>query len=273
MTVQTELLDLQPSTAAFYRDVLERLSAAGIPFLLGGSYAFEVYTDLGGRTKDLDIFMRPADVRRALAAMRRHGYTARTHSPHWIAKIRDGDEYVDVIFNSGNGICPVDDGWFAHARPAEVLGQSVRLVPVEEMIWQKSFIQERERFDGADVMHLIRVHGRTLDWQRLLSRFGDHWPVLLANIVLYDHIYPSERDRIPASVLSELLARMAPELRGSIDEKVCNGTLLSRAQYLPDVELLGFLDGRLQSAGGGLLPEEVEFENQRLRQERAGEEH
>jgi hypothetical protein len=30
-------------------------------------------------------------------------------------------------------------------------------VAVEEMVWQKAFIMERERFDGADVVHLIQA--------------------------------------------------------------------------------------------------------------------
>lgn len=266
-------LDLDPRTAAFYRDVLEHLASAEVPFLLGGSYAFEVYTDLGGRTKDLDIFLRSRDVKRALAALTRVGYDAGVHSPHWIAKVREEDQVVDMIFNSGNGLCPVDDAWFEHARPAEVLGQQVRLMPVEEMIWQKAFIQERERYDGADVLHLMRVHGRTLDWERLLDRFGDNWPVLLAHLVLYDYVYPSERDRLPSFVLEDLLQRVAPSERHSIEERICNGTVLSRAQYLPDVEQLGFIDGRLQQIGGALSRRAVQFETERLRKELANGEH
>jgi hypothetical protein len=31
---------------------------------------------------------------------------------------------------------------------------------------------ERERFDGADVAHIILAYGDRLDWRRLLERFG-----------------------------------------------------------------------------------------------------
>ena len=41
------------------------------------------------------------------------------------------------------------------------------LCPPEEMIWSKAFVQERERFDGADVLHVFRTLGRTLSWDRL----------------------------------------------------------------------------------------------------------
>jgi hypothetical protein len=266
---RAKLPDLLPDTAAFYRDVMETLLNARIPFLLGGAYAFEVYTDIGGRTKDLDLFIRAADVRRALSAARRRGWSAEIHSRHWIGKIHDREHFVDFIYNSGNGLCPVDDEWFDNARPSEVFGLSVQLAPIEEMIWQKAFIQERERYDGSDVAHLIRVHGRTLDWERLLKRFDRNWPVLFAHLVLYDYIYPSERDRVPGSVLAELTERLAPQLRQSIDEKICNGTILSRQQYLVDVEQLGFIDGRLREVGGRLTAEDVAFETKRLRKEQA----
>ena len=39
----------------------------------------------------------------------------------------------------------------------------MRLIPVEEMIWSKGLIMERERFDGADVTHLIRARTATCD--------------------------------------------------------------------------------------------------------------
>jgi hypothetical protein len=46
------------------------------------------------------------------------------------------------------------------------------------------------------------------------------------------------------------MARLAEETRQPPreDARVCAGTLLSREQYLHDVEQLGYLDGRLTSA-------------------------
>jgi hypothetical protein len=45
-----------------------------------------------------------------------------------------------------------------------VLGVPVRLCPPEEIIWSKAFIMERERYDGADISHLIRACQGRLDW-------------------------------------------------------------------------------------------------------------
>jgi hypothetical protein len=113
---------------------------------------------------------------------------------------------------------------------------------------------ERERFDGADILHLIRERGLTLDWQRLLSRFGRYSRVLLAHLVMFGFVYPQERDRVPDWVMRDLLGRLDEPL-GNRGEKLCLGTLLSRSQYLPDLDW-GYRDGRL-SPYGTMTPREI----------------
>ena len=261
-------IDVAPRTAAFYAKVLDALTEADVEFLLGGAFAYEVYTDIGGRTKDLDLFLHPDDAQRALKAMADRGFEVHMVARHWLAKITRGSDFVDVIFGSGNGLAVVDDGWFEHARPAEVLEREVRLIPIEEMLWSKSFIMERERYDGADIAHLIRVAGRTMDWRRLMDRFDRFWPVLLAHLILYDFSYPSERARVPAWVRSELMdrARREEPSQQELDEQVCYGTVLSRAQFLPDVEGWGYRDGRVEPFGL-LTDADVIAETERMRRE------
>jgi len=125
----------------------------------------------------------------------------------------------------------------------------VALCPVEEIIWSKSFVMERERFDGADIAHLIVAQGHRIDWGRLLRRFGSRWPVLLGHLVLYAFIYPDE-PLVPPWVMEELLRRARVEMawRGSPQRHICRGTLLSREQYLPDLDR-GFRDARLPPHG------------------------
>jgi hypothetical protein len=235
---------------AFYSDALRGLIAEEVPFLVGGAYAFHRYSGIARLTKDFDIFVRPGDVLRVLEALRRRGYRTEIAFAHWLAKAWSGEALMDIIFNSGNGDVPVDDEWFAHAPEAEVFGVPVRLSPVEEMIWSKSFVMERERCDAADVAHLIRHCSHTIDWPRLVRRFGSRWRVLLAHLVLVGFIYPGERSHVPAGTVRELMDRLDRELESDAPEQVCNGTLLSRAQYLVDVERWHYEDGRLFPRGG-----------------------
>jgi hypothetical protein len=216
---------------------------------VGGAYAFERYTGIARHTKDFDLFVHPRDVDRALGCLASGGCVTDTPFPHWLAKAQCGEEVVDLIFSSGNGVALVDDDWFRHAPAETVLGVPVRLIPPEEMIWSKAFVMERERYDGADVAHIVRACADTLDWPRLLARFGDHWRVLLQHLVGFGFIYPCERARVPAAVMRELMGRLDRELTRSARERVCQGTLISRAQYLVDVERWGYADPRLAPAG------------------------
>ena len=237
--------ELTPEVAAFYAHAIERLRGAGIPFLVGGAYALERYTGIERHTKDADLFLRREDVARALDALGAAGYRTHLAFPHWLAKAIEGDEVVDLIFSSGNGIARVDDLWFAHARTGDVLGAPVGIVPPEEMIWSKAFVMERERFDGADIAHVLRATAEELDWERLVRRFGAHHRILLVHLLLFGFVYPSERARIPADVLRGLLRRAEREADGpGADAPVCQGTLLSREQYLVDVRRWAYADAR-----------------------------
>lgn len=224
------------------------LQDAQIPFLVGGAYAFCVYTGVQRHTKDFDIFLRPADVERALQQFRDDGFETERSFPHWLAKARCGDDFIDLIYCSGNGLCEVDDGWLQRARREEVFGIPAAVCAPEEMLWMKAFIMERERFDGADVAHLIQGCAEHIDWAHLVRRFDSHWRVLLAHLVLFGFIYPAERNRIPSSVMSDLLQRASEELRSTTDDTTCRGTLLSRAQYLRDVNERSYRDARLNPA-------------------------
>jgi hypothetical protein len=243
--------------ADFYIGALRTLQQIGIPFLIGGAFAFSHYSKVPRDTKDIDVFVKPDDCLRVLDAFRSLGYTTEVAFPHWLGKIHDGDHLIDVVFSSGNAVARVDDLWFEHAPKTNLLGLIVRLCPPEEMIWSKAFIQERERFDGADVVHLLRETGPSLDWPRLMMRFGDHWRVLLSHVILFGFVYPDKRQNIPDWVMDELVRRLSVS-RPNLQNDVCYGTLLSREQYLHDIENLKYRDSRL-APHGTMTTEEVDM--------------
>jgi hypothetical protein len=237
---------LAESSIRFYRHALSILGDAGIPHLVGGAYAYARYTGIERHTKDFDVFIRREDFRRAEWAFQKAGYDSELTFPHWLGKAFKGEDFVDLIFSAGNGIARVDDTWFEHAVPEKVFGVDVMLIPAEEMIWSKGLIMERERFDGADVAHVIRAVGEKLDWHRLVARFGPYWRALYAHVVLFGFIYPSDRDKIPAWVVGELTDRLREETaNGNGSARVCYGTVISRQQYLKDVDEWGYADARL----------------------------
>jgi hypothetical protein len=199
------------------------------------------YTRIQRPTKDLDLFCLEPEYPRILARLAAAGYRTEVTNPSWIAKIFSGDRYIDLIFSSGNGVCDVDEAWFQSAPLGRVLDRLVPMVPPEEMIWSKAFIQERERFDGADVLHLIHCQHDRLDWQRLLDRFAPHWEVFLAHLLNYRFVYPADSDAIPPEVMDGLLSRASqssPPLTGAGNH--CRGDLLSSSQYDVDFSEWGY---------------------------------
>jgi hypothetical protein len=198
----------------------------------------------------MDIFVYRKNVDRIFEVFGKAGFRTEMAFTHWLAKVFDGNLYLDVIFSSGNGLCEVDDRWFEHSVEGKVFGLPVRFCPAEEMLWSKAFIMERERYDGNDIAHLLLTRGEGLDWDRLLFRFDSHWRVLLSHLILFGYIYPSERDRLPQKVIRELLGRLERELRMPTGlDQPCQGPLLSRIQYRTDIEEMGYRDARLPPEG------------------------
>lgn len=242
---------------AAYRHALAVLARSGVEFLVGGTYGLEPLTGIVRQTKDLDIFVRPHDYETAVATLERAGFVSELTYPHWLGKVFWGETFIDVIFSSGNGVAIVDDEWFQHAGDAVLLGMPVRLCPAEETIWSKAFIMERERYDGADIAHILRHSGAHIDWQRLLRRFDGHWRVLFSHLTLFGYIYPSERAVVPDWLLFSLIRSMLSEIESEVgDSLVCRGTFLSRAQYRADVSEWGYIDARTIN-GGTMTLEDV----------------
>lgn len=239
---------VRPIARQFYEDTLRVLIRARVPFIVGGALALKHFAGVARDTKDLDVFLREKDLDRALDVLRDEGFETEKCFPHWLAKAWSGPHFVDFIYASANGLCAVDDEWFEHADHCTLWGVPVLVSPAEEMIASKCFVMERERFDGADIYHLIESRGPTLDWDRLVRRFGEHWRVLLGHLVFFSFVYPQKRHCVPGRIMTALLDRARREAEPE-NVEVCNGTLLSREQYLVDLRERGYADARLAPHG------------------------
>ncbi len=239
---------VRPIARQFYEDTLRTLVRADVPFLVGGALALKYFAKIARDTKDLDILIRRRDLDRALEVLADHGYDTELLFPHWLAKAWSGPHFIDIIFDSANGLCKVDDDWFEHASHCSLWGVPVLVCPAEEMILSKSFVMERERFDGADVYHLLEACCDSLDWSRLIECFGANWRVLLGHLVFFSFVYPQRRQGVPRWVMDTLLDRAKREHEPE-DVEVCRGTLLSREQYLIDLRERGYADARVAPWG------------------------
>jgi hypothetical protein len=231
-----------------YKLALDTLNAAGIPYVVTGAYAIYEYTGIYRDTTDLDLFAEPHFIVPAMQALRTAGFRTRLEQPHWLAKGKMGQRFVDLIFGMGNGLALVDADWYRYSRPAILAARQVRVAPPEDLIWHRLFISERHRQDMADIVHLILCTGHRLNWQRLLTKTGEHWPLLLTQLQMFGYIYPEIADRIPRGVLEQLLERAVEDVRRPRSgEAVTRGTLVSRFSFAIDVNEWGLRDLREES--------------------------
>lgn len=228
-----------------YKRALEALNAAGLPFVVAGAYAIYEHTGIYRKTKDLDLFFEPSAVVAAARALRGAGFVTRLEDEHWLAKATSGDCFVDLIYGMGNGIAFIDDEWARHSRSGILAAAPVRIAPAEELIWHRLFISERHRHDVADILHLILCLGDTLDWERLVRRVGQNWPLLLAQLLTFSYVYPGYRSNVPEWVYEQMLERARTDMvRDAVDADLTRGPLISRFSFTIDVREWGFQDPR-----------------------------
>jgi predicted nucleotidyltransferase len=228
---------MDPEAQSFYKETLELLYQTGVNFLLGGGFAVAHYTGMQRETKDMDIFIKLVDCPKVLKYFAEKGVETELTDVRWLAKIRKKQYYSDLIFNSVHNICIVDESWFQRAAEGEFCGIKVKMVPIEELIWCKSYVWNRERFDGADINHLILKQGEHIDWKHLLQRLDPHWHILLAELIMFQFVYPSEYQRlVPKWLFDDLISRVQDQwiLPGAV-ERVCRGPIIDSTQYHTDI--------------------------------------
>ena len=231
---ESSLFEPPPAAEAFYSECLQQLAMADIPFLLSG---------IDRPTKDVDVFAKAGDALRILSWFKDRGFEVEVVDERWLARIVRGKLYVDVIYNMPTASVHVTDDWFENAPRTQLFGANVRLVPPTEFIWSKIFLQDHERYDGADVMHMILNRHEEIDWRRLLTHMELYWEVLLIALLNFRFIYPSERDIDPNWLLDELLGRLDAQIElPSPEMKVCRGRIFSPRDYAIDINQWGFSD-------------------------------
>jgi hypothetical protein len=128
----------------------------------------------------------------------------------------------------------VDQSWIDRGFDSQVLGISAKVLAPEELIASKVFVAFRERFDGADIAHLVYAAGTTMDWNRLLSLVGNHWEMLLWALVLFHYSYPGSM-AVPMLIWDELLTKFRSEIENPDANAPFRGSLVDDKMFSIDV--------------------------------------
>src|SRR5262249_3435470 len=160
----------------------------------------------------------------------------------WLAKAHRGAYFVDFIAGMSNGVITVDASWIERSLPATIVGVDTRVLAPEELIASKLFVTRRERFDGADIAHVIYASSGKLQWDRILELAGEHWELVLWNLVLFRYVYPARSAYVPQSVWQDLLRRFSDAVRSPDLQARFRGSLIDHKMFAIDVEEWGLDD-------------------------------
>jgi len=232
--------DFPAEQEALFREVIDLVTRHGVQFAISGAFALHEHTGIWRDTKDLDLFLPAPEVPKALDLLRRDGFETEITDPIWLAKARRGEYFVDLITGMSNAVVRVDYSWVKRATESEIFGMPVRVLAPEELIASKVFVTRRERFDGADICHVIYGTRGKFDWQRLLRLIGEHWEMLLWSLVLFHYVYPAcSTNVVPLEIWEELLHRFRVELRHPNLSAEFRGSLIDEKMFAIDVEEWG----------------------------------
>lgn len=120
-----------------------------------------------------------------------------------------------------------------------MLGIPCKVLGPEECLASKTFVAFRERFDGADVVHLLKACGPKMDWELVLALMGDHWELLYWSLVLFAYVYPARTALVPENVWELLMRRFAERVRRPDVTAPFRGSLVDPRMFAIDVEEWG----------------------------------
>lgn len=214
-----------------------------VPYAVSGAFALHQHTGISRFTKDLDLFLVRDDVQPALQLLSERNYVCEICDPVWLSKAHRDEFYVDLITGMSNGAISVDRTWIDRAQPALVLGVQTRVLAPEELIASKLFVTRRERFDGADIAHVIYGTKGRLDYQRILTIVGEHWEIFLWALILFRYVYPAHTSFVPFEVWQDLLTRYMNLVSKGDDPKAkFRGSLIDENMFAIDVREWGLDD-------------------------------
>jgi hypothetical protein len=227
---------LMPEQEALYREVLIALEERKVPYTVSGAFALREYTGICRMTKDLDLFLTAEDSVEALQYLQKKGFNCEVCDPVWLSKAHRDGYFVDLITGMSNAALVVDPLWIQRSRPATIVDIKTRVLAPEELLSSKLFVTRRERFDGADIAHVIYgTHGQ-IEWNRVLELIGEHWEMLLWAFLFFRYSYPAQTDYVPAWLWRDLLGRFSSAIAGDNKDAPFRGSLVDDNMFAIDLQ-------------------------------------
>jgi hypothetical protein len=103
-----------------YEAILRAAQSAGLPFALGGGFAYSAYSGLWRNTKDIDLYILPEQRQQMIDIVTQQGFTdyfsVKGYDRSWIYRSTRDDVIADIIWDMPNHRAAVDEHWLTHGQ-------------------------------------------------------------------------------------------------------------------------------------------------------------
>jgi hypothetical protein len=142
------------------------LREAGVEIVLAGSLAAWAR---GGPplSGDVDFFVRPGDLERAIATLDADGLRIERPPEGWLVKAWDGDALVDLIFEPAG--LELEET-FARAETLSVLSVDMLVMTVDDVLVNKLLSFEEHYIDFVGLLPVARALREQADWSAVRRR-------------------------------------------------------------------------------------------------------
>jgi Uncharacterised nucleotidyltransferase len=169
---------------AALKKTVAALREARVEFLLAGSLASWARGGPGTR-HDLDFIVKPDQAERALEALAQTGMRPERPPEEWLYKAWDGDVLIDLIFHP-RGL-PVTDEVIERGEDLHVLGMTLPVMAIEDVLATKLLALSEHRVDYSDILEIARALREQIDWPTVTARTRGS-PYAAAFLVLVEEL-------------------------------------------------------------------------------------
>jgi predicted nucleotidyltransferase len=160
------------------------LRGANVRFALGGGLA--IWARGGPETEhDVDFFVEPGDVERAVRALDEAGFRTEEPPEGWLYKAWRGEVLVDLIY-APTGISTVDE-LLGRAEELEVHAVRMPVMTAEDVLVTKLLAIREHEVDYDSVLEVARTVREQIDWEDVRERTADS-PYAKAFFTLVDEL-------------------------------------------------------------------------------------
>lgn len=162
--------DRLPSIIASLKRAAAALRDAGVPFALAGGLASWAR---GGPVSDgdVDLVVRPADVRRAVDVLEQAGMQPDEPPEEWLSKVHDGDVTVDLIFHPSG--LEVTSELLERAGEMEVAAMTMPVLPLHDVFVTQLLALNESHLAYGGLIAAARAVREQVDWDDVRRRTAE----------------------------------------------------------------------------------------------------